>query len=273
MCSAAPKFSKASPSASLWDMLSVYRVVLRASGIADAFTGSSASQQREGASDEDLIDLTEIGSSQGSTSAPKLPSSTSTDGTLEKSRIGSIVTQLTESVQACAQYQRLAEEIIDIDSLSKKNRQNYMHRIATHSKWIQVRPTFNANLAEFSAELEQTWQLMLVELENARQMLTASTSASASSSGGSGTSSKNGPKSKKRDASEMVTTSQIQLEYNHVHGFHLRVTKKEETKAMKILKTKTSVTVLASLKSGTLFLTKKVSNSCNCSIQLTFLIV
>jgi hypothetical protein len=55
--------------------------------------------------------------------------------------------------------------------------------------------------------------------------------------------------------------------------FHLRVTKKEETKAMKILKTKTSVTVLASLKSGTLFLTKKVSNSCNGSIHLTFSIV
>jgi hypothetical protein len=250
------KFNQSSPSATLWDMLTVYRVLMRLKRIVEE-CGHSATvtpndrRQNTG----DIVDLTECSqqSSHDNHSASltnKLPS--------QSDKVRVLLSQMEDSLRASTQFQRLVEEIIDVNALAKVggSTDSYLYRKATRSQWIQIRPSFSKHLQEYNDELQGLWQRMQAELDLTRQLagqVQCHPPNNASVSGGAKSTA-----SRKRDSGEISSASLIQLEYNHVHGFHFRVTKKEESKVMKVLKTKMTVTVLATLKAGTLFVTKKV---------------
>ncbi len=129
--------------------------------------------------------------------------------------------------QSMEKFLALVEELVDMQALDAKQKSadsvSWKRRRLTGETWLQVKPNFTPEMERINTELAQS----LAGMEREAERVCKETGLDAKS---------------------------VHLEFSPVHGTHLRVTKKDATKALKKL-SKEGVRTISQQKSGTLFLT------------------
>ena len=133
-------------------------------------------------------------------------------------------------MEACSKdlskFMALVEELVDSESLKASSSGRRSEGSLWGNKWVQVRPSMSPELEKLATQLSILRGEILVEHKRAAQVAG-------------------------------VDLKQMHLERSAVHGLHLRVTKKDATKALKALD-KEGCKTLSLQKMGTLFLTAKL---------------
>jgi len=133
-------------------------------------------------------------------------------------------------MEACSKdlskFMALVEELVDSESLKASSSGRRSEGSLWGNKWVQVRPSMSPELEKLATQLSVLRGEILAEHKRAAQVAG-------------------------------VDLKQMHLERSAVHGLHLRVTKKDATKALKALD-KEGCKTLSSQKMGTLFLTAKL---------------